>query len=189
MALISEIEGKSWGQDKLGSNVLNFTWNWHDDHIMRWINNFVRITGENTKANVDRQKIKRTGTLKRSLYWQTFAASNGDEQVFRARYIYYAKFVELALGKGDPYNGPVPNIPGKQWQPIPVPTRRRKGRPHVVTEMRSQAKKFTSYARKHFAFTGTVMMIYAMGGNEEPSIRAAVNRALFWESNKGKFDR
>ena len=189
MSLISEIEGKSFGKDKLGTSVLNWEWNWHDDHIMRWIRNFQRITQENTYADVERQKIKRSGDLKRSLYWMTFAASGGDEQVFRARYIYYAKFVEIAVGWNNRYNGPVPPIPGKKWAPIKVPTRKMKGRPHVITEMRSQAKKFRSYAANHFSFIGTVYMVYAMGGNEEPSIRAAVNRALFFESTRGRFDR
>lgn len=164
-------------------------WNWRNDHIMRWINNFVRIARSNTIGNVDRLEIYDTGRLKRSLFWQTFATHNGDEQVFRAQYIYYAKYVELAVGWHNRYNGPVPTIPGKQWPPIPVPTRKMKGRPFVVTEMRRQAKKFMSYASNNFQFAGLVTMIYSMGGNEDPAIRAAVNRALFWASTRDKFQR
>ena len=145
---------------------------------MDWINNFVSISRKNVYANVDRQKVKNTGALKRSLAWKTFAVSGGDGQVFSARYLYYEKYVELALGKGDPYNGPVPDIPGPQWQAIPVPTRRRKGRPFVVTEMRRQAARFERMARGEFCFVGTVFLVYAMGNNKSAS--AAINRALFW---------
>ena len=92
--------------------------------------------------------------------------------------------MELAVGKGEPYNGPVPNIPNPKWQPIPVPNRSRKGKPHVVTEMRSQAAKFTSFARAQFSFTGTIYMLYAMGTNH--STAAAYNRAVQWAIEQGK---
>ena len=177
-------------RDPYGDNVKSWHWNWRNDHIMRWINNFVRITRANTLGNMERQDIKKySGMLKRSLAWKTWATSGGDEQVFRAQYIYYAKYVELALGKHNPYNGPVPPIANKQWQAITVPTRTRKAKPHVVTEMRRQAKRFMSYASDEFQFTGLVSMIYAMGGDEDPAIRHAVNRALFWDSTRGGFQR
>jgi hypothetical protein len=166
------------GADQYGDKLKTFKWDWRDKRIMDWINNFVNISRRNVYANVDRLKVKNTGALKRSLAWKTFAVSGGDGQVFSARYLYYEKYVELALGKGDPYNGPVPEIPGAQWQPIPVPTRRRKGRPFVVTEMRRQAAKFESMARGEFSFVGTVFLVYAMGRNKAAS--AAINRALFW---------
>ena len=175
--------------DKMRKEGGSWHWNWRNDHIMRWINNFVRITRANTLANVGRQDIGVTGQLKRSLAWKTWATCGGDEQVFRAQYLYYAKFVELALGKRNPYNGPVPDIPGARWQPITVPTRSRKAKPHVVTEMRRQANRFRVYASNYFQFTGLVSMIYAMGGNDDPAIRNAVNRALFWDSTRGGFQR
>jgi hypothetical protein len=184
MALLSEVQERSWATDKYGDRVLKWKFDWRDTKILEWINNFVRITGQNTIGNVERQKAIKTGKLKRSLFWETWAASGGDSQVFQARYIYYAKFVELAVGKGDPYNGPVPNIPNPEWQPIPVPTRKRKGKPHVVTEMRSQAAKFTSFARAQFSFTGTIYMLYAMGTNQ--STAAAYNRAVQWAIEQGK---
>ena len=59
-----------------------------------------------------------------------------------------------------------------------------KGKPHVVTEMRSQAAKFTSFARAQFMFTGTVFMLYAMGNNKASA--AAYNRALEWALREGK---
>lgn len=185
MALLSEAQERSWATDKYGDNVLRFRFDWRDTRIMQWINNFTRIAEENTLENVNRVigadnmgKTHSTGQLKRSLAWKTWAVSGGDAQVFEARYIYYAKFLELAVGKGEPYNGPVPDIPYPKWKPINVPTRRRKGKPHVVTEMRTQASKFTAYARKRFSFAGTIYMIYAMGNNK--STAAAVNRTIAW---------
>lgn len=193
MALLSEVQERSWAKDKYGDNVLRWQFDWRDTRIMNWINNFARISRENTMANVERQDIEsknaNKGRLKRSLFWRTWAASGGDTQVFEARYIYYSKFVELALGKGDPYNGPVPDIPHKQWKPIPVPTRRRRGKPFVVTEMRTQASKFTAYARSQFSFAGTMYMIYAMGGKNEPAVAEAYNRLVFWALRQEKVKR
>lgn len=191
MALLSEVQERSWAKDKYGDNVLRFTFDWRDTRIMSWINNFARISRENTMGNVERQGIgsyrdKRKSrkvspySLKRSLFWKTWATSGGDAQVFEARYIYYAKFVELAVGKGDKYDSPVPDIPGPRWKPITVPSRRRKGKPHVVTEMRTQASKFTSFARAQFSFAGTMYMLYSMGSKDNPAVADAVNRALFW---------
>lgn len=170
-----------------GPNLLRFKWNWHDHRIMAWINNFVKISQKNTLEDVDRQKIKRTGALRRSLQWRTWAASGGDAQIFEARYIYYARFIELAVGRRYRYTSPVPPIPNRKWQPIPVADRPYKGRPHVVPEMRSQAKKFAAYATNHFEFVGTMFMAYAMGNNA--SAHAAINRALFWSMRKDAYDR
>lgn len=181
------INERSWATDKYGDLMLSWKWNWRDEQIMSWINNFVNIIGKDTIGNVERQRAVKTGRLKRSLVWKTWAASAGDAQIFEARYIYYAKFVELAVGRGQPYNAPVPNISGPQWHPIHVPSRTRKGKPHVVTEMRMQASKFTSMVRKHFSFAGTVFMVYAMGNNK--SAAAAVNRALYWAAQKEKTTR
>ena len=180
MALLSEVQERSWATDKYGDNVLRFTFDWRDTRIMNWINNFEKITRENTLEDVDRQDIqskgKNSGQLRRSLFWKTWATSGGDAQVFEARYIYYAKFVELAVGKGEPYREQVPAIPHPKWKPITVASRKRKGRPHVVTEMRTQAAKFSAYARARFAFAGTIYMLYAMGGDK--SAADAYNRAL-----------
>lgn len=184
---LSPINERSWGTDKYGDQVLSWTWNWRDDRIMSWINSFVNIVGKDTLENVSRQSVYKTGRLKRSLMWKTWAASGGDAQIFEARYIYYAKFVELAVGNGQPYDSPVPEIPGPHWQPIRVPSRSRKGKPHVVTEMRAQAARFSSMARKHFSFVGTVFMVYAMGNNQ--SAAAAVNRALYWAARKERTTR
>ncbi|MCR4810927.1 MAG: hypothetical protein K5896_13875 [Prevotella sp.] len=187
MALISEVQERSWAGDKYGDKVKSWKWDWRDTRIMAWINSFERISREDTEDNMERLSAIRTGALKRSLWWKTWATSGGDTQVFAAKYLYYAKFVELAVGKGDPYDAPVPNIPAPFWAPIPVPTRRRKGKPFVVTEMRTQATKFTSMARREFCFAGTMFMVYAMGDNQDA--HDAVNRALFRRQRRGMFDR
>lgn len=187
MSLISDIQGGSWVQDRYGDEVLSFKWNWRDDHIMHWINSFVGITRDRTLENVSRVIHERSHQLRRSLYWQTFAASGGDEQVFRARYIYYAKFLELGVGINNPYNGPVPPIRQKKWKPITIPSRKLKGRPHVVAEMRTQAKHFQAYATKYFSFTGLVYMVFAAGNTVES--HAAINRALFWLNTRDRFQR
>ena len=185
--LLSEIQGASWIGDKYGDKILSWKWDWRDDYIMKWINNFTKIARERTMGNYDRVIHERSGHLKRSLYWMTFAASGGDEQVLRARYIYYAKFLELGVGIRNPYNGPVPPIPHKKWKPIAIPTRKMKGRPHVVAEMRTQAKHFRAYATKYFAFAGLVYMVYSAGQTVEA--RHAINRALFWLNTKDRFQR
>lgn len=184
---ISPVNERSWATDRYGDQVLSWKWDWRDERIMSWINNFVNVVSKDTYGNIERQKAKHTGALKRSLVWKTFAASGGDTQVFTARYNYYARFVELAVGRGDKYDSPVPDIPNRQWLPIGVPSRRRKAKPHVVTEMRKQAVKFASMARKHFSFVGTVFLVYAMGNNQ--SAAAAVNRALFWATRKERHTR
>lgn len=189
MALLSEAQEKSWATDKYGDQVLKWKWDWRDSRIMDWIANFERITGQNTLADVDRQKAVRTGRLRRSLAWKTWSASGGNAQVFEARYIYYAKFVELAVGKGEPYDSPVPDIPHPKWHPIRVATRSRRGKPHVVTEMRTQASKFTAFARARFSFTGTIFMLYAMGSKDNPSVAAAYNRAVYWALRDEKAKR
>lgn len=187
MALLSDQLERSWATDKYGDKVESWRFDWRDKKIADWLNNFPKITGSNTLADVDRQIKTHTGQLRRTLAWKTWAASGGDSQVFQARYIYYAKFLELAVGGEEKYNGPVPDIPHPKWGPIPVPNRKRKGRPHVVTEMRSQASKFTAFVRSKFSFAGTIYMLYAMGGNKSAS--AAYNRAVQWALEQGKVYR
>ena len=46
---------------------------------------------------------------------------------------------------------------------------------YAITEMRSQARKFTTFARRHFMFQGMAIMAYSMGGSSDAA--AVVNRA------------
>lgn len=178
----------NWAGDKYGDKIKSWKWDWRDDRIMDWINNYVKFISRGTYGNVDRQHAIKTKRLRRSLAWNTWAASGGDAQVFEARYIYYTKFVDLAVGRGEPMNGVLPPyIPQPKWGPISVPNRVRKAKPTAVTELRRQAAKFETMARKEFSFVGTVFMIYAMGNNKECA--AAVNRAIAWASHQDSFDR
>ena len=187
MALLSEVQERSWASDKYGDRVKRWKWDWRDERIVKWIQNFKPIGEANSRENIERLGAVSSGEMKRSVFWKTWSASGGDEQVFNARYLYYSRFVELAVGRGDPYAGqPVPNIPGPQWGPIKVPTRRRRGKPFVVTEMRTQATKFAALARKEFSFAGTMFLVFAMGDNQ--SAHEAVNRALFWRNHKDKWE-
>ena len=88
------------GYDRYGEDILLFKFDWRDEQVMAWIERFTRIAGQDTLGNVERQNVKDTGRLMRSLFWKTWAVEGGAGQVFDARYVYYAKFVELALGKG-----------------------------------------------------------------------------------------
>lgn len=173
--------------DPTGESVKMWKFNWRDRRVMGFINNFTKLIRQSTLGNVDRQKIYKTGALRRSLYWDTFATHGGDEQVFRANYIYYAKFVELALGRGMPFNGLPPTIPGKQWQPIKMPDRPRRAKPAIATEMRRQASRFLAITANELQYAGTVYMIFAAGNSY--SAQAAINRALFFDSTRGAFRR
>ena len=66
------------GADQYGDKLKTFKWDWRDQRIVAWINNFASISRKNVYANMDRQKVKNTGALKRSLAWKTFAVSGGD---------------------------------------------------------------------------------------------------------------
>ena len=121
------------------------------------------------QTNLD---TKQTGALLRSLQWRTWNDSGGDRQVFEAKYNYYAKFVELALGRNMPFIGLPPGIPRRKWQPIQMPDGRpRKAKPSIATEMRRQAAKFTTMLEDRYSFAGIAMMVYALG----PAIQ---NKAL-----------
>ena len=169
---------KDWqGPDRYGEDVLLWKFDWRDKLVMRWIENLPKIGLKDTLANIDRQGAVHTGALRRSMAWKTWAASGGDMQVFEAKYLLYAKFIELAVGKGEPFSELPPGISGPRWKPISMPGgRKRKARPHVATEMRSQARKFSTALRRHFSFVGLTYMAYAMG--DDKAAAEAVNNIM-----------
>ena len=109
-------------RDPYGENIKVMKFDWRDEQILRWIDKFVEFGQKDTKGNVVRQNARRTGALLRSIYWRTWNTSGGDMQVFEARYKYYAKFVELALGKNMPFKALPPGITRRKWDPSPCPT-------------------------------------------------------------------
>ena len=182
-----------WAQrDPYGEMILSGRFDWRDERVLKWIENFVRFGQRDSKANVARQsaavtarynkngkrkQYRSTGNLLRSIFWRTWNESNGDVQIFHAQYAYYEKFLELALGKGDPFTELPPDIPGAKWKPITVPGKTRKARPAVPTEMRRNARKFTTFIQDHFSFAGIAIMAYALAAVKPNA--DVVNQAIF----------
>ncbi len=179
MALVAQTNAQEWRTDRYGDEVLLRRFDWRDEIVIRKIEEFIKHAQEDTLGNIDRLKIGKSQSLRRSIFWHTWNTSGGDLQVFEARYNYYGKFVELALGRGNPYNGPVPAFTRRKWQPIPVPTRTKKGKPFVVAEMRKQARRFEAFGLRYLNFVGTGYLIYAAGSRIDAAAR--INRALILE--------
>lgn len=186
-------------QDPYGEDILLTRFDWRDKLVLEQISKFVRYGLIDSRANVKRQsaavtarynkngkkkRYKSTGHLLRSIAWKTWNESGGDVQIFHAHYMYYEKFLELALGKNDPFTQLPPPIPGKKWKPIPVPGKTRKARPAVPTEMRRRAAKFSTYIQRHFAFAGVAMMVYSISTDKQYS--DIINRDLFAHGLNGR---
>lgn len=154
-------------KDPFADQILATKFDWRDERVMQLIRKFVLHGKLDSKANLKRLGAVHSGQLIRSIGWRAWAESGGDAEVFQETYLKYGQFVELAVGKGEPYNGPVPPIPGKAWNPIRVPTRRRKAKPHSTAEMRKQARRFERLLVDHFSFMGLGFLVYAAGANRE----------------------
>lgn len=190
-----------WAQrDPYGAKILAGKFDWRDARIMKRIERFVKYGRLDSIANVKRQsaavaarynkngkskQYKSTGQLLRSIAWKTWSESGGDVQVFHAHYAYYEKFLELAVGRGDPFTVLPPAIPGKNWMPIRVPGKTRRARPAIPTEMRRQARRFVTYVQTSFSYSGVAMMMFAMGNNKENA--ELVNRAMFSRGLDARF--
>lgn len=164
-------------RDPYGENIQVRRFDWRDEKVLAWIARFPEFGMRDSKGNVERQNAIRTRALLRSIYWRTWNSSGGDEQVFEARYKYYAKFVELALGRGNPFRALPPGIPHKKWQPIQMPDRKRRAKPSIPTEMRRQAAKFTTMLEDQFLFHGIAMLVYPFNNKyENPGL---IDRLLY----------
>lgn len=141
---------------------------WRDQRVLSWIDKFLEFGKMDSIANLTRQNAVKTKRLLRSIQWRTWNDCGGDRQVFEVKYLYYAKFVELALGKGNPYIGLPPAIGQPKWEPIQMPDgRKRRAKPSIPTELRKQAAKFTTMLEDRYSFAGIAMIVYALG----PSIK------------------
>ncbi len=168
-----------WRQsDPYGEKILLQKFDWRDERLLAWIDKFVEFAWRDSTGNVQRQRAIRTKSLLRSIRWRTWNDCGGDRQVFQVRYNYYSKFVELALGRGNPFIALPPEITQRKWQPIQMPDgRKRRAKPSIPTELRKQASKFTTMLEQSYSFHGIAMMVYALG----PSIqnRSLVRRLLY----------
>lgn len=159
---------ESWREkDPYADQIYATKFDWRDELVMRKIREFITHGKIDSKQNIKRLNAIRSGKLIRSLGWKAWAESGGDAEVFQETYMKYGQFVELAVAKGEPYNGPVPPISSRAWRPITVPTRKRKAKPHSTAEMRKQAKRFERILVDHFSFMGLGFLMYAAGSNRD----------------------
>ena len=149
--------------DPYGEKIELMKFDWRDARVLQWIDKFVEFGWRDSTGNITRQKARQTGALLRSIKWRTWADSGGDRQVFTARYNYYAKFVELALGRKMPFVELPPAIQMRKWPAIQMPDRSRKAKPSIPTEMRKQSRKFVTMLEDRFSYHGMAIMIYALG--------------------------
>ena len=163
-------------KDPFADQIMVTKFDWRDELVMKKIRAFITHGKIDAKANIKRLTAIKSGKLLRSIGWKAWADSGGDAEVFQETYLKYGQFVELAVGKGDPYNGPVPAIPGRAWGPIRVPNRRRRAKPHSTAEMRKQARRFERILVDHFSFMGLGFLVYAAGANRENS--EEINRLM-----------
>ena len=171
--------------DPYGENIELMKFDWRDERVMKWIAKFTEFGELDSKGNIQRQRAIQSGALLRSVKWRTWNDCGGNRQVFEAKYLYYSKFVELALGRGMPFIGLPPAIAGRKWQPIRMPDGRpRRAKPSIPTEMRKRARKFTGIVRDHFSFTGVAMLIYAMRSDDPMADQ--INRRLFSRGLNGR---
>lgn len=152
-------------KDPFADNIVAAKFDWRDEKVMQYIRRFLFHGKIDAKKNLKRLGAINSGQLIRSICWKAWSESGGNVEVFQETYLKYGQFLELAVGRNEPYNGPVPPIPGRAWSPIRVPTRRRKAKPHSTAEMRKQARRFERLLVDHFSFMGLGFLVYAAGGN------------------------
>ena len=164
-------------RDPYGERIKVKKFDWRDEQVLKWIVKFREFGQEDSRKNVTRQNAIRSKQLLNSIWWRTWNTSGGDVQVFEARYMYYAKFVELALGKNMPFKALPPGITRRKWDPITMPDRPRKAKPSIATEMRKQAAKFTTMLEDQFLYHGIAMIVYPFNNSIEN--RDLIDRLLY----------
>ncbi len=155
-------------KDPFGDEIWATKFDWRDERVMQYIRNFLKFGKEDTKKNIRRLTALKTGKLIRSIGWKAWSDSGGDAEVFQETYMKYGQFVELAVGRNNPYT-PIDPIMQRAWKPIPVRGRKRKAKPHSTAEMRKQARRFERLVVNHFSFMGLGFLVYAAGANRENS--------------------
>jgi len=153
-------------KDPYADQILATKFDWRDEQVMQLIRRFIMHGKTDAKRNVKRLSAIKSGKLIRSIAWKAWSDSGGDAEVFQETYMKYGQFVELAVGKNNPYT-PIDPIMQRAWKPIPVRGRKRRAKPHSTAEMRKQAKRFERLLVDHFSFMGLGFMTYAAGANRE----------------------
>ena len=162
-------------KDPYGDDIWARKFDWRDERVMKLIREFIQFGKEDSLGNIRRLAAIKSGKLLRSIGWKAWAESGGDAEVFQETYMKYGQFVELAVGKNNPYT-PIDPIKQRAWRPIPVRGRKRKAKPHSTSEMRKQARRFERMVVDHLSFMGLGYMLYAAGANRENA--AEINRLM-----------
>ena len=149
---------------------------WNDPMVSGYVKNFFVYLTRDALRNMDRLGIKnRSGMLRRAIYWKTWQAAGGDVQMFTLMYQRYAKFVELALGKGHELVK-IAEIGGPGWRPIPRPDGKpRKAKPFITSELRMQVRKFENMLLSQFAFRGTAYILWGLQ-DKDPDAQRELRR-------------
>lgn len=153
-------------KDPYAEQIYATKFDWRDERVMQLIRNFLQHGKQDSKKNIQRLHAIHSGKLLRSIAWKAWSDSGGDAEVFQETYLKYGQFVELAVGKNEPYT-PIDPITQRQWKPIAVRGHKRKAKPHSTAEMRKQARRFERLVVDHFSFMGLGFMMYAAGANRE----------------------
>ncbi len=149
--------------DNLPPEQLLTQFSWNDPIVAGYVNNFFILLTKDALRNMDRLGIEnRSGQLRRRIYWKVWSAAGGDVKMFTLMYQRYAKFVELALGKGHELVQ-IAQIGGPRWRPIPRPDNKpRKAKPFITSEIRMQVRKFENMLLAQFAFRGTAYILWGL---------------------------
>ena len=153
-------------RDPFADHIWATKFDWRDERVMQFIRNFIKFGKEDSKKNIKRLVAIKSGQLIRSIGWKAWSESGRDAEVFQETYLKYGQFVELAVGKNNPYT-PIDPITQRAWRPIPVRGRKRRAKPHSTAEMRKQARKFERLVVNHLSFMGLGFLVYAAGANRE----------------------
>ena len=152
--------------DPYADQIFATKFDWRDEQVMQMIRRFITFGKQDSRKNIKRLTAIKTGQLIRSIGWKAWSASGGDAEGFQETYLKYGQFMELAVGKNNPYP-PIDPFTTRAWKPIPVRGRKRRAKPHSTTEMRKQARKFERLLVNHFSFIGLGFLTYAAGSNRE----------------------
>ena len=153
-------------KDPYADQILATKFDWRDEQVMQFIRRFIMHGKIDAKKNIKRLSAIKSGQLIRSIGWKAWSDSGGDAEVFQETYLKYGQFVELAVGKNNPYT-PIDPFTTRAWKPIPVRGKKRRAKPHSTAEMRKQARRFERLLVDHFSFMGLGFMTYAAGANRE----------------------